>query len=310
MKKLIILLVLIVLHSSSSFAQFDKISFQVGVGLAQPMNDLKGESPFSYANSWTGYWLNYNTSPPHLDSTILYNILLVDSGFVKENYASKTGFSIFGSLKINFDKYNTFRGLVSVSYSNFNSFEGDKSGNMPFLLNNGYTISPITYSSSFNIFGIGLGVEVAPTSFTNIFTPFIGGSFNFNFLSAELTRSFGRDSMKASFGSEFRIGANLNAGLEFKGIRGVDLIVGLKYDFGNLLLKTTRSSINDYLDWGKTNMSLNDGEGYYYTSLTNPVGGGQGAKLTHTNDKQINWWTVYLGVNIYPNILSKPEPKK
>lgn len=309
MKKLIVLVFISMLPFVSGFAQFDKFSFQITAGITSPAKDLKGDSPFNYTGSWTGYWLNYNTTPPHLDSTMLTNVLLVDSGFVKNNYGAKTGFNISGAAKINFDKQNTIRGVLSLSYSNFNSFEGDKSGDMPFLMNNGYTYSPITYSSTFNVFGIGLGLEIAPTSFTNIFTPFFGGSFNFNFLSAELTRSFGRDSMKASFGSEFRIGASLNAGLELKTIRGVDLIAGVKYDFGNLLLKTTRSSISDYLDWGKTNMSLNDGEGYYYSSLTNPVGGGPGAKLTHTNDKQLDWWTFYFGVNIYPGILS-PAPKK
>lgn len=308
MKKSILLLFILLMPFASSIAQFDKFSIQIGVGLASPLNDLKGDSPFNYQSSWTGYWLNYNTTPPHLDSTTLYDVLLVDSGFVKNNYGAKTGFSVFGSAKINFDKYNTVRGVLSLSYSNFNTFEGDKSGDMPFLLGSGYTYSPITYSSSFNAFGLGLGLEIAPTSFTNILTPYFGGSFNFNFLSAELTRSFGRDSIKASFGSEFRIGASLYGGLELKTFKGVDLILGLKYDFGNLLLKDTRSSINDYLEWGKTNMSLNDGEGYYYTSLTNPVGGGA-TKLVHTNDKQINWWTVLVGVNIYPGSLS-PNPKK
>jgi hypothetical protein len=305
MKKLLLLLLLLtVMPLAQSYAQFDKFSFQITAGIAEPMGDLKGNTPFMYNQKWTGYWLNYNTNPPVVDSTQLYNILMTDSNFIKDNYGAKTGFSFSGSAKINFDKFNTFRGVATLSVASFNTFESDKSGNTPLLLyNQGYTYQPVNYSYTFTAVGLGLGLEIAPTAFTNVFTPYFGGSFNFNFLSAELTRSYGRDSSKASFGGEFRLGVSLYGGLEVKVSKGIDIVAGAKYDFANLLLKTTRSSISDAIEYGKTNLSLNDGEGFYYANLSDPIAGSSGYKTYNTKSKAINYMTFFIGVNIYPGMM-------
>jgi len=306
--KFVLFALLFLIPFTGAFSQFDKFSFQISVGIAEPTGQLKGETPFTYVPKWTGYWLNYNSNPPTLDSTILYNILFTDSSFMKENYGVKTGFSFSGSGKINFDKFNTVRGVFTLGFSSFNSFVSDKSGNFPFLVSNqGFSTIPVTYSNTFNNFGLGLGVEVAPTSFTNVFTPYFGGTFNFNFMTATLTRAYGRDSTKAEFGAEFRIGAALFGGLEAKVTKGIDIVAGVRYDFGNLLLKSTRSSISDNIAYGKTNLSLNDGEGFYYSNLSGAEG--EGSKVYNTSDKNLNWWTFFIGVNIYPSGLT-PTPKK
>lgn len=309
MKKIILLFFLIVIPFTGAFSQFDKFSFQVNLGITSPTGELKGESPFVYVPSWKQYF--YNPYKNSIDSSILPNILMTDSTFMKDNYGASTGFSIFGAGKINIDKYNTLRGIVTLGFSSFNSFESEKFGNTPFLLITpqfqGYTTVPVQFSSSFTAFGLGLGLEVAPTSFTNIFTPYFGGTFNFNFLSATLTRSYGRDSIKAEIGTEFRIGAALHGGLELKVSKSMDIVAGVKYDLGNLLLKNTRSSFSDAITYGKTNMSLNDGEGFYYSNLANAEG--EGYKIYNTKNKNLNWWTFFVGVNIYPNLMDN-APKK
>jgi hypothetical protein len=309
MKKIILLFFLIIIPITGAFSQFDKFSFQVNLGITSPTGELKGESPFSYIPSWKQYF--YNPYKNAIDSSILYNILMTDSSFMKDNYGATTGFSISGAGKINIDKYNTFRGIFTLSFSSFNSFESDKSGQTPFLLMTpqfqGYTYVPVQFSSSFTAFGLGLGLELAPTSFTNAFTPYFGGTFNFNFLGATLTRAYGRDSIKAEIGSEFRIGAALHGGLELKVSKGMDIVAGVKYDFGNLLLKNTRSSFSDAVTYGKTNISLNDAEGFYYSNLANAEG--EGYKQYYTKDKKINWWTFFIGLNFYPNLMDN-TPKK
>ncbi len=306
-KNLLFLLLLVLVPFLTAHSQFDKWSFQIGLGITEPMNDLKGESPFVYVPKWTGYWLNYNNNPPTLDSTIFYNIILTDSNFLKDNYGVSTGFSFTGAAKVNIDKYNTLRGIVTFAFSSFNTFRADKSGQSPFpVQNQGYQTVSVTYSNSFTAFGLGLGLEVAPTSFTNVFTPYFGATFNFNFLSANLTRSYGRDSLKADFGPEFRIGAALHGGLELKVSKGLDIVAGVKYDLGNLLLKNTRSGPQDAINYGKTNLSLNDDDGQYYSNLHDPNGVN---KIFNSKNKAINWLTFFLGINFYPSELS-PKGKK
>lgn len=298
--KLILLFFLFLIPCTGAYSQFDKFSFQINVGITSPAGQLKGESPFNYNPVWIG------NSIYGVDT--LYNILMTDSSYMKDNYGASTGYAIFGAGKINIDKYNIFRGILTLGFSSFSSFESDKTGNTPFLLANyGYTYTPVAFSNNFSIFGLGLGLEVAPTSFTNIFTPYFGGTFNFNFLSATLTRAYGRDSIKAESDGEFRMGFALHGGLELKVSKGIDVVAGVKYDFGNLILKTTRSSFSDAVAYGKTNLSLNDAKGFYYSNLSSAEG--EGYKLYNTQDKDINWWTFFVGVNIYPNQTS-PAPKK
>lgn len=308
-QKFTILFILLVLFVVKADAQFDQTSINFNLGLTVPTADLKGDSPFNYKSKWVGYWLNYSVTPPFVDSTVLYNVLMTDTNFIKENYGASTGFTISGSIKTNLDKWNTFRGLFNISYSNFNTFVTDKTGNAPFLVNNqGFSIIPVAYSSSFNALGLGLGFEVAPTSFTKVLSPYFGGLFNFNLLSATLTRAYGRDSIKAEFGTEFRIGAALYGGMEIKVSPAFDIVAGVRYDFGNLLLKTTRSSYSDALQYGKTNLSLNDAEGFYYSNLASAEG--EGVKQYNTKNKNLNWWSFYVGVNLYISELSKQNRKK
>jgi len=76
------------------------------------------------------------------------------------------------------------------------------------------------------------------------------------------------------------------------------MVLGIKYDLGNVLLKNTYNGINDAYDWGTTNASLNDDEGQYFTSIQSPLISSD-LYLVKAKKKNINWGTIYLGVNIY-----------
>jgi hypothetical protein len=66
------------------------------------------------------------------------------------NYGAKTGFSVFGKAKINFDKFNIFRGVGSFGFNSFNTFQSSQSGNY-FLRVNGQTVAlPASYNYNFN----------------------------------------------------------------------------------------------------------------------------------------------------------------
>lgn len=292
MKNLILVLFLLVsICYSTAYSQLDKPSFQLSIGISEPQKDLRGDI---YQDTW------YNGTP----------ITNISRDFITNNYGAKTGFSIFGLGKINFDKYDIFRGVLTLSYSNFNTFQGDKS-TMALAqyrdINNNlvYVPIPVTYSYNFNNFGIGLGVEIAPIAFTNVISPFIGANFNFNFLSAGVVRTMSKaDSLKANFTS-FRLGANLNAGLEFKVSKQLGFVAGWKYEFANLLLKSSDASLSGAVTFGRDNLSLNDNGGTYFSSIFQNIYDTTPTIIINSKQKDIQWWTAYIGVNYYLNLKSK-----
>ncbi|MEO8448005.1 MAG: opacity family porin, partial [bacterium] len=136
-------------------------------------------------------------------------------------------------------------------------------------------------------------------------SPYFGAMLSFNFMNAELSRTENRyDSVKFKF-SDFRIGINFDGGIEAKLNPNLGVALGIKYDLGNLLLKNTNSGIADAAEWGRTNGSLNDAQGRFYSTLYGPVLTSVRRELA-TKEKKINWGTVYLGVNIY---FDKTKPK-
>ena len=150
-----------------------------------------------------------------------------------------------------------------------NSFEGSKSGYTPVFTQSYIQQTPISYDYNFNNFGLGFGVEVAPLSFTKVISPFANAQFNFNFMSAKLSRTTGPgDSLTINF-NDFRMGISLGAGIEFKVNPQWGIVVGAKYDFGNLLLKSNDRS--GLIAWGRTNASINDGEGTYSANIYDPL---------------------------------------
>jgi hypothetical protein len=296
MKKIIYLLIFL-FSGNILFAQFDKPSFQIGVGLAEPYEQLKGSG---YTTSTI-----YNNIP----------VTLIDTNLFKTNYGAKTGFSIFGSAKINFDKYDILRGTAFLGYTNFNTFEGSKYGNQIDGYISGpdtvYFAVPIDYSYSFNSFSFGFGLELAPTSFTNVFSPFFAGNVSFNVLSASLNRTKNNRDTVGFSATSFRIGVNLTAGIEAKFSPQFGLAIGYKYDLGNLLLRSSsNSNLADVYEWGASNANLNDDEGPYLSKLPNFLNDGW-ARMYSGQKKNINWGTFYIAVNFYPNMNApKQDPKK
>jgi len=294
--KILILVAIFAFAANISFAQFDKFVLQISAGITNPDKGLRGSEYVRYSNQY-----RYINKPFNIDSTLTfpYEITYVDTNLISQNYGAKTGFFLQGVGKINLDKYETFRLIGSLNFSNFNTFEGSKSGYIPVFNQSYIQQTPISYDYTFNNFGLGFGFEVAPLSFTKIISPFANAQFNFNFMTAKLTRTIGpSDSTSINF-NDFRMGISLGAGIEFKVNPQWGIVVGAKYDFGNLLLKNTDR--NGKIEWGRTNASINDGEGTYSGNIYDPPGTPYRDNIK-SRQKDINWSSFYIGVNFYPNI--------
>ncbi|MDD5361495.1 MAG: hypothetical protein PHN88_05140 [Ignavibacteria bacterium] len=292
---LFLLAVIIIAFSSQTYAQFDKFSFQIGAGIVNPDKGMRGSNYINYSNTY-----RYVNQVFGIDSTFVFpwQVALVDSSLMNRNYGAKTGFFIQGMGKINLDKYETVRLIGTIGYSAFNAFEGSKSGFVPEFTQSYIQQKSISYDYSLSNFGLGLGVEVAPLSFTKVVSPFVNGTFNFNFLNAKLTRTTGpSDSMSINF-SDFRMGISLGVGIEFKVNPQWGLVVGAKYDFANLLLKNTDRASGVY--WGRTNAGFNDEEGNVQANIYDPLGTPIRNNI-HVSQKDMNWSTFYVAVNFYPN---------
>ncbi len=294
--KLFYFLFFSLLFSSSLFSQFDKPVLQIGIGLVEPFGDLKGT-----------YYRNV------YDNNTGFPLIAPDSGLFSSHYGAKTGLYFYGKGKINFDKYNIFRAVGSISFSTFNTFEPVKNGNLERIVHidtNTYVYPvPTTFNYSFNNFSFGLGLEIAPLAFTNVFSPYFGANMSFNTFSSKLSRT-GNGIDTISFSSTgFRIGFNFDAGIEAKFTKNIGMVLGIKYDLGNVLLKNTASGITDAYDWGSSNASLNDEEGQYFTSIQNPKLSSD-LYLVNAKKKNIDWGTIYLGVNIYFDTSKKKTTKK
>lgn len=291
--KILKYLLLVLIFTSVSYSQFDKTILQVGIGIIEPMGSTaKGT-----------YYQNYS-----LGST---TVLGIDTNFMRNNYGLKTGITIFGKGKFNFDKYAITRGVLFAAFNTFNTFEPSKSGNIGvevININNQVdtVLTSVNYSYTFNSFSFGLGIELAPTSFTKMVSPYFGANMSFNLMNGKLSRTENRvDSVTTSF-SEFRIGVNFDAGIEFKINKQFGVALGVKYDLGNLLLKNTNSGIADGIEWGKSNGSLNDEEGTFYSTIYGPVLSSTRREV-RSQKKDINWGTIYVAANIY---LDKPSSSK
>ena len=295
MKTLKLFLFLLTL-STTSYSQFDKPIIRIGFGISEPFDELKGKNYLM-----TGNYMNQQ-------------LTLIDSALYKEHYGAKTGLSIFGSAKINFDKYNIVRGSGFISFNGFNTFQSRQKGNQIYVNPNNpndYFLAPQEYNYSFSAFSFGFGLELAPTSFTKIFSPYFGANVAFNSFSSNLERSpnaFDTVKFKAT---GFRIGVNFDAGLEFKFSKSVGIALGVQYNLGNLLLKeSANASASDFYEWGRQNANLNDEEGTFRSSLPNYLSNNFPRQYTAAT-KKINWGTAYLAFNIYFDTKSaKKKPKK
>lgn len=284
--KILLLALLSFMITSNAFSQFDKPIFQLGVGISEPMDDLKG-------NDYVVYMPN--------------GFMYIDTNFMTNNYAAKTGINIFGSAKINFDKFGITRGVGFISFNSFNTFQSSRSGVTGILIAGDTLPTSVKYNYSFSNFAIGFGFEVAPSAFTNVVSPFAGVNLSLNFMGGELTRTENSyDTNRVGF-SGFRIGVNFNGGVEVKLNKNFGIVAGLKYDLGNLLLQNNDRSVSGRVEWGRTNVALNDEEGQFISNIYSPIGGQ--FEYYDNKEKKVNWGTVYLGLNFYPNIGKSPKSK-
>jgi hypothetical protein len=297
-KYLIYIICFISLLYINTSAQFDKPVIQFGIGISEPLKDLKGN-----------YYSYQMYSSPYINTI---QILTVDSNFAATNFGAKTGIHIFGTGKINFDKYNILRGIITASFNSFNTFERTKRGYgvVRAIFINGDTAdipTPIEYNYTFNSFSLGIGIETAPLSFTNLLSPYFGAAFNFNFLSATISRTENNiDSSTIDF-SDLRLGISLNAGLEVKINKTIGISLGVKYDIANLLLKNNAGSIADRLEWGKRNAAIIDEEGLYFSNLSQVFG--TPFKQYQAKTKQFHWISFYIAANIYLDFFKQKTKK-
>lgn len=304
MKKIIpFILLALFAFTSKGFSQFDQPMLQIGIGIAEPMDQLKGGN----------YWILRDFVPPGGGATI--QATTIDTSFMMSNLAAKTGFNIFGSGKINFDKYNIVRGVGYLAFNSFNAFQSNVSGNQ---IDGGYNINnqfvynavPVKYNYSVTTISLGLGIEIAPTSFTGVVSPFFGANLAFNNFTSTLERTFNNFDTSRATMSGFRIGVNFNAGIEAKFSPQFGIALGVKYDLGNLLMKSnSNGNITETQAWGSTNGVINDDEGQYTTKLPNFLYDGF-YRTYNSQKKNLNWGTIYLAVNFYPNAGKTSTTKK
>lgn len=286
--------ILIMMAFTNANAQFDKPQLQLGFGVSEPYNDLRGT---------------------YYSSQILGNFyaLTINPDFMTNNYGGKTGLNFFGKGKINFDKYSIVRGVLSANFNTFNTFESSQSGMIGVQVLNiqnelDTILTSITNNYTFSNFGLGLGLEIAPTSFTNLLSPYFGGYLAFNFMNGDLSRTEnGVDTVSLSF-SDFRMGLTFDAGIEAKVSQNLGLALGFKYDLGNLIFQSTNGAVSYAIEYGKSNASINDAEGRFFSSIYGPVISSVRREV-QSKKKEINWGTIYLGVNFNFNTPKSNKPK-
>ena len=284
-KILIVLFFLLFSLPDKSYSQAGKIVFQGSFGLVFPYDDLKASD-----------YVNYDS----------LGYIFVDSSLFANHFGAQPGMMFAGSAKFNFDKYSIARAVLSVAFTGFNNFQAVRTGTtLVKFVNNTYQQRPIEYDYSFSNFGIGLGLELAPTSFTKLISPFFNANFNLNFFSANLSRRSGfNDSISVNLNS-FRMGVNFNAGIEVMINNSIGVVAGVKYDLGNLILKDTKR--DGYIEWGSQDASLNDEYGRYISNIYYPIG--EGYNYFESKQKKINWGTAYIGINFNP-FYEPPATKK
>ena len=299
--KLLTAALLMFILCSVSYSQFDKFTLQFGIGIAEPYGDMQGDY-YSYS----------------LLQSSGFQYIHADTNLFTNHYGAKTGLSFLGVGKVNFDKHSITRGTVGISFNTFNTFEPRKSGNIGKLFQNPKNPNEIDtlpvgadFNYTFNVFSFSLGLEVAPLSFTNKVSPYFGARFSFNSMNANLSYTSNNIDTTKFSASEFRMGVVFDAGIEVKITKSIGISLGANYNLGNLLLKNTSNSINDNYEWGKTNAGINDEQGQFWSSIYGPVINSIN-KLYNSKQKQINWASFYLGVNIYfdSGKTTKKAPKK
>ncbi|HEX2788015.1 MAG TPA: hypothetical protein VHP32_08925 [Ignavibacteria bacterium] len=293
---LFVLFALLLGSGSKSYAQFDKPSFQLSIGISEPLDQLKGGNYYYFTNKFD-------------TMTFSQQLMFIDTNFMTHDYRAKTGININGAAKINFDKYSIVRGVAFASFNSFNTFQSSVTGNTLTTFSQGtsnvFVPASVTFNYSLSVFSLGVGLEIAPTSFTNLISPFFGANVSMNFINAELERTSGsRIDTPRVTANGTRFGANLTGGIEFKINPQFGIMLGAKYDMANLLGKGTNQSMNDPVIWGSSNASLNDENGPFYSNVYLPMNLAPRFTPYQAQDKKINWLSFFVGVNFYPSSLT------
>lgn len=259
--------------SEFTYAQIQP-SLEFTTGIAFPAGELGGE----------------------LVSTNDSGISFISSDFLKNNYANSPGVTLTGLLIIPVSKSGTFSAIISGSYTYLNIFRSRILGTT--ILNN--LVVPVTFDSRFSVSSAGFGIGFNPLPLSR-FNPFINSSFNFSIISLTLNMN---ESSYALFNDSFRMGVTTSAGLSYKIDKEYSITIGGSYILGNLILKSSSDSYNDRAEFGLEGISLNDHEGYFYSNLSNP---GKTAEQVKGVSKNIDWWTINIGLNI---VLGKSNKNK
>lgn len=189
-----------------------------------------------------------------------------------ENFGVRRGFGIFISGKRPMNPEGNFRLIGTLM---FHKFENNKLTSK--FSSNG--------SVDYTLFGLGAGIE---NSFTPTFRlkPFVGGSVMFNMISgnAKIINDDGSES-NYKFKNSFRIGLNINTGLEYLISNNMGMSFGINLVAANMFLKSSNSS-DDSL-----NIPIRDKT----VSNTPPFSG----------YKQFIFTSFYLGMNFYFGVKEK-----
>lgn len=272
MKKIFFTISLILLSIAVCNSQ-TKPSLKFTVGFAFPSGSLNGD----------------------LVSTNDSGISFIDQNFLKENYAVSAGATLTGMLRFPLDKKGILSGNFLGSYSYFNAFRRSFIGT---TRENNFTI-PVSYDSRFTTSTFGVGIEISPSPLSK-FSPFVNADFTLNILSLNVTKN---DFNYAVFSDAFRMGLLTNAGVSIRINDEYSLLVTGGYHFANLLLKSNSNNFSDRAEFNRENIPINDKEGMFYSSLSNP---GLFAQEVTGKTKNAYWWNLNIGLNI---VLGKSNKK-
>lgn len=211
----------------------------------------------------------------------------ISQSFIKDNYANSTGVTISGSLRIPVSKNKILSALITGGYTYFNIFRSVENG--VGIVNN--TQIAETYDSRFSVSTFGFGFELNPVSDSKI-SPFLNSSMTLNILSLSVDRN---NFNFAYFSDAFRIGLMSNAGIAIKIDNEYEFTISGNYTLANLFLKSSSNNFEDRVQFGRENIPINDGEGEFYTNLSNPD---SIAESVTGSKKDVNWWGISIGLNI------------
>lgn len=223
-------IVFILCFYKSALPQAPRYIFQLGVGLAIPLDETRGA--FSSFNG-------------------------IDTSFLNSNYGGGIGFNFTGSLKFSLDKGGYTRAVLLGSY---NTFINRSSG---FINQNGYMF-PIHNTWNLNYANLSAGLEFVPVP-SGKFTPFFNANFLFNVMSGTMTSQSSIYNGETNWIPSLRMGFNGNAGFEIKVNKTFGIVVGGIYSVNNLLFKDNDNTVA--ANYGNKDIGFNDKGGPFFSNF-------------------------------------------